>query len=122
MKLRLFLVIGLAFSLSSLNYTMAAEDKKDEKKEVNAKLLDEEEDDIDSDEEEESEEKKGSKKKKGSDEGDVAQGGQYIPQQRANEQFRSLQRTGTYEPEQGPIRDDQYYYQDQYRRGRGRNE
>lgn len=109
MKRRLLLALGLSFSMLSFNQSFAAEGN-----EQNLKLLD--------DEEEEAEKKEKSKEKESEDK-EVADNGELadiISNQRANDQFRQLQRTGTFPPEQGPIPSDQYQYQDQYQYRRGR--
>jgi hypothetical protein len=109
----LFMNIGFMVCTFFMNVE-CAESKKDDKKEENLELLEGEENG-----DEESDEKK---KKK--DDDNIAAGAEEIASQRVNTQFNQLQRTGTYTPDQGPVRyyEDPYQYENQqyqYRRGRG---
>lgn len=106
MKKLLFIFVGLSVSTFYM-HVESADSKNDEKKEENLELLDgDEEEDEDS-----------SKKKNKKDDDDIAAGADEIAQQRVNTQFNQLQRTGTYTPDQGPVRyydNDPYQYDDQY--------
>lgn len=98
MKIRKMLVLsGIGFSLMAFSFSFAAEEKKVEG--ANKEQIQEGAKQAKKAEGEEEEEEE--------DEDEVADAFQ-IANQRTNDQFRELQRTGTPQPEEGPIRSNQY--------------